>query len=242
MEKSLSGIKDVDLKILSGLEDNDLLSFCKLNVENKYVYKLCSDENFWRERTFQNFGKAEKNAIRTWKSFYLNLVYYTYKYKKDSVNILRKLSKLGMKNIDLINYFLHPNEIKQDELILLIQAAEYHYHINLVKYYLEFARKHFSIEEYHDILDHTALAAAEGGDREMLEFLISKGFDDFYYALHGAAQYGHLDIVEFLYSLGARNSRSVEDSIALGFKQGHMTRSRREEIVEFLDQEILKRR
>ena len=32
MEKSLSGIKDVDLKILSGLEDNDLLSFCKLNI------------------------------------------------------------------------------------------------------------------------------------------------------------------------------------------------------------------
>ncbi len=237
MEKSLSGIKDVDLKILSGLEDVDLLSFCKL--DNKYIYKLCSDENFWRERTWQKFGRLEKNENRTWKNLYLKLVYYTDKYKKDSTDILQNLSKIGMKDIDLINFFLqiYLNEIDEDKLIFefVFEAAKYH-HFDLVKYYLKVAHEYFSREEYQDILGHGAVGAAESGDREILDFLISEGFDDFNYALNSAAEYGQLDMVKFLYSLGARNSRWVGMSIALGIKSGYLSRQRADEIIEFLNQ------
>ena len=215
-----------------------------MNVKNRYIYKLCSDENFWRERTFQKFGKVEKNNNRDWKRFYLKIVYYNDKYDRNSEKILDELSQRGTKDLDLINYFLqiYLNEIKKYKLVFgfVFEAAKYH-NIDLVKYYLKIARKHFSEEEYEDILGHAAVGAAASGNKELFKSMIAEGFDDFEYALHTAAKYGQLDMVKFLYSLGARNNRSVENYIALGVKQGYMTRERSREIVEFLDQDILKR-
>ena len=172
--KTLSQIKDVDLKILSELDDNDLLSFCKLNVENKYVYKLCNDENFWRDRTVKKFGKLEKNENRSWKHLYLKIVYYNDKFNRDAENILATLSTKGMKDLDLINYFLgiYLNEIGKHQLVFrfLYDAAKYH-HIDLVKYYLKIARKYFTSDEFVDILGHAAAGASENGDINMLRFL-----------------------------------------------------------------------
>ena len=176
--KTLSQIKDVDLKILSELDDNDLLSFCKLNVENKYVYKLCNDENFWRDRTLKKFGKVNKNENRSWKHLYLKIVYYNDKFNRDAENILETLSTKGMKDLDLINYFLgiYLNEIGKHRLVFgfLYDAAKYH-HIDLVKYYLNIARKYFVTDEYTDILGHVAAGASESGDIDILRFIISKG-------------------------------------------------------------------
>ena len=45
--KALSGIKDVDLKILQDLEDTDFEKVCSVN---KYVKNLCNDETFWFNR------------------------------------------------------------------------------------------------------------------------------------------------------------------------------------------------
>ena len=45
--KALSGIKDVDLKILQDLEDTDFEKVCAVN---KYVNNLCNDETFWLNR------------------------------------------------------------------------------------------------------------------------------------------------------------------------------------------------
>ena len=45
--KALSGIKDVDLKILQDLEDTDFEKVCAVN---KYVNNLCNDEMFWLNR------------------------------------------------------------------------------------------------------------------------------------------------------------------------------------------------
>lgn len=35
ISKAMTGVKDVDLKILAGLEDRDLLNFCLLESKNK---------------------------------------------------------------------------------------------------------------------------------------------------------------------------------------------------------------
>ena len=181
--ETLSQIKDVDLKILSELDDNDLLSFCKLNVENKYVYKLCNDENFWRDRTLKKFGKVEKNENRSWKQLYLKIVYYKDKFNR-AENILATLSTKGMKDLDLINYFLgiYLNEIGKYRLVFgfLYDAAKYH-HIDLVKYYLNIARNYLTSYDYTDILGHVAAGAAESGNIDILRFIISKGFDDWQY-------------------------------------------------------------
>lgn len=202
MEKILSEVKDVDLKILSELDDESLLTFCKLNVENKYVYKLCNDENFWRQRTLSRLGQVEKNVTRTWKHFYLLVVHYNNKYQNNAEQILKSLSKKGMKNLDLINYFLSKYVSSQILFSFIYEAAKYG-HLDLVKYYLQEARKTVDEDDYQDVLGHAAAGAAESGDEKILRYVISRGFDDFNYALYSAAEFGQTDIVNYLISLGA---------------------------------------
>ena len=68
----LSGIRDVNLKILEDLNDEDLFSFC---IVNKEANKLCDNENFWRNRFLKRFGQLyEKSEGRTWKNFYLTII------------------------------------------------------------------------------------------------------------------------------------------------------------------------
>ena len=70
---SLSGIRDVDLKILMELEDRDLFNYC---IANKAINNLCKNENFWRNRFIKKYGlKAAqyKDGDKTWKQYYLKV-------------------------------------------------------------------------------------------------------------------------------------------------------------------------
>ena len=68
----LTGIRDVNLKILQDLNDEELFSFC---IVNKEANKLCENEDFWRNRFLKRFGKLyTKDENRTWKNFYLTIV------------------------------------------------------------------------------------------------------------------------------------------------------------------------
>ena len=72
----LSGVKDIDLKILSELEDRDLFSFC---LADKAVNKMCKDENFWRNRFVSRFGQIDKPE--SWRQYYLEVVGELSKYE-----------------------------------------------------------------------------------------------------------------------------------------------------------------
>ena len=68
----LTGIRDVNLKILQELDDEELFSFC---IVNKEANKLCENEDFWRNRFLKRFGKLyAKDEKRTWKNFYLTIL------------------------------------------------------------------------------------------------------------------------------------------------------------------------
>ena len=69
--KTLSNVKDVDLKILSELNDKDLFSFC---IVNKYANKLCKDEHFWMNRFLNRFGEPHKPDYMSWRKYYLQVV------------------------------------------------------------------------------------------------------------------------------------------------------------------------
>lgn len=66
---TLTGNKDVDAMILSNLDDRDLLVYCQ---SGEHAQRVCNDENFWRNRTFDKYGRVEKLATQTWKNYYLN--------------------------------------------------------------------------------------------------------------------------------------------------------------------------
>ncbi len=99
----ITGIKDVDLIILSKLSDKDLLSFC--NVD-KYANEICKNEMFWKNRILEKFGNIKKDDKRTWRDLYLKIVYYINKYE----SVYEILSVLSEKQLslrsDLVDYFI----------------------------------------------------------------------------------------------------------------------------------------
>ena len=99
--KGLSGIKDVDLKILSELNDRDLFSFC---IADKHVNQMCKDENFWRNRFFSRFGKVE-NPKTSWRKYYLRVISDLDRYSSNPWNFFNELSWMIGKT---------PNKIRSD--------------------------------------------------------------------------------------------------------------------------------
>ena len=92
-------IKDLDHELMTKMDDKSLLNFCRIN--NRYVQKLCNDENFWRKRTEKNFGAITKLPNRSWKELYLKIVHCNKKY-----SIFEAASKLDrQKEYDVYSYF-----------------------------------------------------------------------------------------------------------------------------------------
>jgi hypothetical protein len=150
-----TGIKDVDLIILGNLNDEDLLNTCK--IKNNYLRKICNNEDFWRNRFIKNFGNTvEKLKERTWKNFYVSIVYYSNEYFPRE--ILEEVSKGGMKNIDLINYFIliFPWAFE----FAMFGAAEGG-DLNLVKIFIKKGAK---------IWDGGLFSAAKGGHKDLVKF------------------------------------------------------------------------
>ncbi len=103
----LTGIKDVDLKILDELSDQELFSFCLVNTD---ANRLCSNEVFWRNRFIKRFGKFSKMKPenRSYKNFYLSLIKELGKeidsIDKDVHNLVSALDKIKGKK-----YKIHDN-------------------------------------------------------------------------------------------------------------------------------------
>lgn len=72
---ALTNIKDLDLKILSELDDRELFTIC--NSKNIYLSRICKDETFWRNRLLQKYGQKAlelKPEKRSWKKHYLQMI------------------------------------------------------------------------------------------------------------------------------------------------------------------------
>lgn len=50
---AFTGVIDLDLMILDNLDDNSLKSVCMVN---RYMWNLCSSDNFWKRRMFQKLN------------------------------------------------------------------------------------------------------------------------------------------------------------------------------------------
>lgn len=159
MERSLSQIKDVDQKILQELDDRELLDFC---VSHKYGSELCKDENFWRKRIVKRYGGVNKNERRTWKNFYLTIVYYLDKYKDKNI-ALHEISKGGMKNLDIINFFLIRGASPNSGLTGAAAGG----HVNLAEYFVSRGASDF-INAY--------IFAVSNGHENIKNFIRDQGF------------------------------------------------------------------
>lgn len=124
----LTGIRDIDLKILEELSDQELFSFCLVNKE---ANKLCSNEVFWRNRFIKRFGQFNrwKPENRSYKNFYLSLVKELgkevdmedlKKKDRDIYNIVFGLDKIKVKKYEVHDNGARPFKVYTDKMFVLI--------------------------------------------------------------------------------------------------------------------------
>ena len=66
--------KKISLENLSELDDRELLKVC---LNDEYANNLCRDEDFWRERAINKFGRSAsfyKPEEKTWRNYYLKIL------------------------------------------------------------------------------------------------------------------------------------------------------------------------
>lgn len=93
MEVPLSGVKDLDLEVMSNLKDSDLSALCLLSKNAK---KFCDSDklsHFWIQRTINNLKTKDEFAASkpenlTWREWY-----FQYKHIHKVLEKIRALSK-----------------------------------------------------------------------------------------------------------------------------------------------------
>ena len=155
----LSGNKDVDLKIMSNIDDRSLFSLCISDPKNEYLKKLCNNETFWRNRLLNKFPEF-KNSDENWKQNYLALVYYSDKYTPNKA--MEKLAEKGMKYKNLIDFFI---EKGADYWNLGMYGAALGGHKELVDFF---------IEKGADDWNWGMRGASLGGHKELVDFFQRK--------------------------------------------------------------------
>jgi len=216
----LTKIKDVDLKIISLLDDKSLTNLFVSNPKDDYLKSLSNNENFWRNRTNEKFPefKGENCKGKEWKRSYLIIVRYLNKYIPNLSMI--KLSKGGMENIDLIQYFISKGAHFWDTGM---GCAAEEGHKDLVEFFISKGANYwnwgmrkaakgghkdlvnFFISKGADIWNEGMYCAAQRGDKDLVEFFIDKGVKDWNSGMFFAAHGGHKDLVNFFISKGAND-------------------------------------
>ena len=89
MRQGLTRIKDVDLIVLEKLGDEDLFQICgktdSLEIKNRYIHHICSNQDFWRNRLAKKFPNVDLDYWKdlSFKDKYLRTVYYVDKMKRE---------------------------------------------------------------------------------------------------------------------------------------------------------------
>jgi hypothetical protein len=170
--KMLTGTRDTNLLVLENLNDRDLLSYCQTN---RYAQNLCKNEDFWRNRFIKVYGGEAaqlKDRNRTWKDFYLLILYYTSKYTQKKA--LEKVAEKGYKDLfPFLSKGLNNFEIKN----AIIESGNK----DLI----------YNLENIPDQLKRIGIrVAAKRGDRDLIQFL-SKGDPKYNYLIIEGAVKGN---------------------------------------------------
>ena len=183
--KSFTGIRDLDREILLRIKsEKDLLNTCRLN---KYAYSLC-DDTFFMNRILTKYPGAYKYQNKSWKKYYLHILYYIDKLKeydfyynnqkssdpKLYYDILtRKISAENAiematrKNLpDLVDYYLRRNEPYDIDFNASLIAAVSVNNLQLIRLFLSYGANFY---------DGALLEVAKNKNRELVNFFLELG-------------------------------------------------------------------
>jgi len=144
MNKFLSGIRDIDLLILSNLDDQDLFKLTKAAKYNKYGHILINNDTFWRNKFAKLFPSIVPETLyrkRSWKKFYL-IVRKTNVGNVDSNTAM--VSRRGFKNMDIITFYI---KIGANNWNWFLASSARYNHQDLVEFFIskganDFVRAH----------------------------------------------------------------------------------------------------
>ena len=72
--QAITGIPELDMKIINELSDYNLVRFCQTNT---YVNSLCKSDYLWQERIKDRYGQVQpKPQNITWQEYYFVIPYY----------------------------------------------------------------------------------------------------------------------------------------------------------------------
>ena len=166
----LTGVKDLDFKILNKLPDQDLVSVCKTN---KQANKLCDDQNFWLQRIMIKFPYLDIEVLkrykrdRSWSQYYIEDLRSI---NKNNANDKLKESSEDGRLDQVIVAVNNGADIHADNDDSLRYASENGY-IQIVKYLVEQGA------DIHARNDWSLRSASENGYIQIVKYLIEQGAD-----------------------------------------------------------------
>lgn len=186
IRKLLSGNVDADREILFRVEDDkDLLTICSVN---KYAFNDVCNDKFFQNRTIKKYPNTVnlKPKEMSWKNYYLHLIYYIDKIKRQGFDYQGERDPEEIYNILLI---------KNPE-VGLERAAQKNYP-SLVNHFIQAEM----VEEYND-WDTILLEGTKNENKEIIDIAIKKGANDFGYGLAIAAKLNNKELIDFFIEKG----------------------------------------
>ena len=220
IERSLTGIKDVDLKILSELDDKSLLNFCQTS---KYGNQLCQNEIFWINRIDRRYPylKEFKKEDESWRRFFIRMTYYIAKLNEEF-----GIPYIPTKGYNPEEFYNGWNKDSKRIYNVAMTWAALGGHLNIVQYLID--KK--GANDFNWALED----AAARGHLDIVQLMIEKGASKFNNAMINAAEGGYLDIVKYLIEKAREKNQWLDFDYAMRLAafRGHL------KIVDYLEQFI----
>lgn len=127
----LTGVRDLDLKILQNLDDGELPIVC---ATNKYVRDLCNDENFWFNRLVTRIYVYKLSEIKRLRGDLTYKEIYRFIYLNEGQKGIIKAAKQN--NIYLFKYLYHDlwETRKDDSIDEAIRTASKNGSLDIITY------------------------------------------------------------------------------------------------------------
>lgn len=206
--QAMTGNKMADLRILSELEDRDLLNFCLLGEKNADIRNLCNDAQFWRSRFIAKYQPPmewiQKQNMTVWKKLYLQILSYAdlgnrgYFYKSSP---LYYAAKDG--NINAIDFMIARGAKDwKDGLLGAIELGD----LSLVKFFE--AKQQFTESDYQEFLG----LAIEVKDKTLVIYFLTKPGTNIGWAIRYSENHSfNGDMLKLLYQLEGAPKMSLRD-------------------------------
>ncbi len=153
----LTGVEPVDINILAQMDDDDLISACKID---RYTNQLCQKDALWKQKILMRYPRAEDfkdNTTNTWKDYYYRLTWIDL--DQDGVN---EAAINGY--LDILSWIESlPDKIYPDQNGLKFSAENGH--VKVLQWLAD--------RRIHTTNNHPLRLAASSGKLEVLQWYVS---------------------------------------------------------------------